>query len=184
MNLTEDLAHQGYVLFTDNFYTSPTLATSLLNRETYLVGTVSVNRRGIPEELNYDTNAFENHAERWSTRYVRQGDILVQQWKDKRVVSMLSSVHRGNAHVAVTRNTKVDRQHVQLELRQPKCIHDYNKKMGGVDSFDQQAAAYRALRRTRKYWKSIFLDIIDVAAVNSFIMFEIARTHSAVLKLH
>ena len=88
---------------------------------------------------------------------------------------MLSSVHRGNAHVAVTRNTKVDGQHVQLELRQPKCIHDYNKKMRGVDSFDQQAAAYRALHRTRKYWKSIFLDIIDVAAVNSFIMFEMWR---------
>ena len=36
---------------------------------------------------------------------------------------------------------------------------------------DQRAAAYRVLQRTKKYWKSIFLDMIDVVVVNSYLLF-------------
>ena len=49
--------------------------------------------------------------------------------------------------------------------------------MGGVDMFDQRAAAYHVLRRTKKYWKSIFLDMIDVVGVNKlFALFCLAGT--------
>ena len=39
------------------------------------------------------------------------------------------------------------------------------KKMGSIDSFNQRVAVYRVLRRTGKYWKTIFLDLLDIAAV-------------------
>ena len=175
LRLTEHLAGAGRILFTDNFYTSPALAESLLERGSHLVGTVRTNRRGYPMQLKTDLKNFEKHAERGETRYVREGNILVQQWKDRRVVSMLSTVHRGDSHVMVTRHTKVNGQHVELNIRQPTCVRDYNKNMGGVDTFDQRAAAYRTLRRTNKYWKSIFLDIIDIVAVNSFLLFQLFR---------
>ena len=175
LRLTDHLADAGRILFTDNFYTSAALAESLLERGSHLVGTVRANRRGFPAQLKTDVKSFEKHAERGETRYVRNGDILIQQWKDRRVVSMLSTVHRGNSHIMVTRHTKVNGQHTALNIRQPTCVRDYNKKMGGVDSFDQRAAAYRTLRRTRKYWKSIFLDIIDIVAVNSFLLFQLYR---------
>ena len=126
-------------------------------------------------QLKTDLKNFEKHAERGETRYVREGNILVQQWKDRRVVSMLSTVHRGDSHVMVTNHTKVNGQHVELNIRQPTCVRDYNKNMGGVDTFDQRAAAYRTLRRTNKYWKSIFLDNIDIVAVNSFLLFQLFR---------
>ena len=172
LRLTEHLAGAGRILFTDNFYTSPALAESLLERGSHLVGTVRTNRRGYPMQLKTDLKNFEKHAERGETRYVREGNILVQQWKDRRVVSMLSTMHRGDSHVMVTRHTKVNGQHVELNIRQPTCVRDYNKNMGGVDTFDQRAAAYRTLRRTNKYWKSNFLDIIDIVAVNSFLLFQ------------
>ena len=38
--------------------------------------------------------------------------------------------------------------------------------MGGVDVLDQHVAAFRALRRVKKYWKTIFLDMVDIAVVN------------------
>ena len=43
--------------------------------------------------------------------------------------------------------------------------------MSGVDTFDQHIAAYRVLRKTNKYWKTIAFDILDVAVVNSYILF-------------
>lgn len=45
--------------------------------------------------------------------------------------------------------------------------------MGGVDSFDQRIAAYRVVRRTNKYWKRIFFDLLEVATVNSYILFNL-----------
>ena len=43
VNLTADNQHAGHVVFTDNFYTSPTLADTSLAAGTHLVGTLRVN---------------------------------------------------------------------------------------------------------------------------------------------
>lgn len=95
----------------------------------------------------------------------------VLQRKDRRVVSMLSTVHNATDSAQVERNTKIDGSWVQVEVRQPRCIRDYSKRLGEVDSFDQRAASYRVLWQTKKCWKSIFLDMIDVAVVNSALLF-------------
>ena len=84
-------------------------------------------------------------------------------------MTMLSTVHSGDDRVQVTRNTKVNGEHVVLQLNQPKCIQDYNAHMVGVDVFDQHVAAYWSLRKTNKYWRTIALDFLDAVAVNSYI---------------
>lgn len=61
-------------------------------------------------------------------------------------------------------------QHVQLDIPQPKSQPDYNCVIGGTDLFDQGVAAHRVLHKTRKYWKSIFMDFVDVADVNAFVL--------------
>ena len=175
VRLSDGLEKQNYVIFTDNFYTSAQLADTLLGKGIYLVGTIRSNRRGFPRLLKDDMKKFEKKADRGETRYVRDGNKLYQQWKDKRVVSMLSTVHKGHEHVTVARKSKADGQFQVVQINQPKCIGDYNSSMGGVDLFDQHIAAYRALRRCQKYWKSIFLDFLDVSEVNAFLMFEIWR---------
>ena len=43
---------------------------------------------------------------------------------------MLSTYHKGSDFVSVERNTKVNGEHVVLQIRQPKAIHDYNHGMG------------------------------------------------------
>ena len=42
---------RGHVLFTDNFYTSPTLADYMLDNNTHLCGTVKVNRKNYASDL-------------------------------------------------------------------------------------------------------------------------------------
>ena len=44
--------------------------------------------------------------------------------------------------------------------------------MGGVDKFDQHVAAFRILMRSKKWWRCLFLDLIDVACVNAYILFK------------
>ena len=173
VRLAEDLMQQNYVIYTDNFYSSAMLADTLLNNGTYLVGTVRSNRRGYPRELKNTMKQFEKKAVRGAMRYVRDGPILYQQWKDKRCVSTISTVHAGHDHVQVQRKTKQNGQFQMVQVDQPQAIADYNRSMGGVDLFDQHIATYRILRRARKFWKSLFFDLVDLSTVNAYLMFEL-----------
>eukprot|EP00117_Sycon_ciliatum_P027160 scpid62041/ scgid22125/ PiggyBac transposable element-derived protein 4 len=178
IRLVEYLGNQHHVVYVDNFYTSEKLLMSLKNLNTSIVGTIRQNRIGFPAEMKVDSKRFEKWAARGTIRYIRKQDALYVQWKDKRCVSVLSSIHRGNSTVMVARKTKDAQGHfLQIDITQPRCIADYNRSMGGVDTFDQLIETYRTLRRTRKSWKSIFYDLIDVAAVNSFRYFEIWRAN-------
>ena len=84
---------------------------------------------------------------------------------------MLSTFNNATKSVMITRNTKQQGQHVQLPFQQPFVVKDYNSGMGGVDVFDQQCATPRIRRKSCKYWKALFYDFIEVATVNSFILF-------------
>ena len=65
-----------------------------------------------------------------------------------------------------------------LNLKQPSVMKDYNHGMGSVDVFDAKSAAYKVRRKSRKYWKALFYDYLEIAAVNSFILFQLYRmTH-------
>ena len=46
MNMVEGLENQGYIIYTDNFYSSPTLFTDLVNKGFDAVGTIDHTRRG------------------------------------------------------------------------------------------------------------------------------------------
>ena len=57
---------------------------------------------------------------------------------------------------------------VQQPFRRPAAIDTYIKFMGSVDVFDQLASSYRILRRSKKFTKVIFYDLVEVATINAF----------------
>lgn len=162
--------NKGHVLYTDNFYTSGRLADALNQDGIQLVGTIRLNRVGVPELLR-NVKHFDKHADRGCMRYERVEKKLYVQWKDRRSVTLLTTLHGANDSVMVDRNAKINGAHQVLHIQQPACIHDYNQGMSGVDTFDQHIAAYRVLRKTNKYWKTIAFDMLEVAVVNSYILF-------------
>ena len=48
---SEQLKQKGYIVYTDNFYSSPALFRELLQEEFGAVGTVHKDRRGVPETV-------------------------------------------------------------------------------------------------------------------------------------
>lgn len=174
--LMSSLLHQGYELYMDNFYSSPQLFLDLLSCKTFACGTTAENRRGYPKELKSGKKQWGKSSQRGDCRWVRVNNMLALQWKDSKVVSALSTVHKGNQVTQCKRRSKgQDGKYHCLTLTQPRAISDYNKYMKGVDQSDQLLSNYSILRKADKYWKTLFYHTIDIAVVNAYVLFQETR---------
>lgn len=91
------------------------------------------------------------------------------------IVNLLTTAHGPKGATWVHRRVKEQGRWRQKLVRKPGAINDYNTYMGGVDKSDQLLARYNVLHKTRKWWKTLFFHLIDVAVVNSYIIFEKLR---------
>lgn len=57
------------------------------------------------------------------------------------------------------------------KLVMPRCIWEYNHYMGGVDIFDQLLSYYELHRRSRKWVLKVFYHLLEIAFVNSYIIY-------------
>ena len=151
-----DLLNKGYHLFTDNFYTKPVLAQELAKSKTLLTGTIRGNSRGLPplptkmaigQVLNY-----------------RCQDMLLVAFREKKSqrkpVLMLSTCEGAGM--------KEVRTAAGILKQKPKCVAAYNKYMGGVDISDRKIYHVSAERPSKRYWKKIFFNLLDMALLNSY----------------
>ena len=61
----------------------------------------------------------------------------------------------------------------------PQLVVDYNKNMGGVDTHDQfrlQRYSLQLASTMKKYYKTLFLGLMDMAFVNMFIIHKCHRS--------
>lgn len=109
-------------------------------------------------------------------RWQRSDDIVTLQWKDNKVVTIVSTIHGAPDATHTLRRVKEDGRFSQKIVRQPVAVRDYNRFMNGVDRSDQVIGRYDILRKTVKWWKTLFYHMIDIAVVNSFILFRLFQT--------
>jgi len=147
MELAEDYLDKGRTMYTDNWYTSVTLANQLLNRSTNLVGTLRSNRKFNPVSV---VKAKLKKGEIMSSQ--SQNNIVVLKWKDKRDVLMLSTKHKNNTVVV---NNKRGKQVVK-----PQMVIDYNKAKGYVDICDLRSSYHSPLRRSLKWYRKVMFEIL------------------------
>ena len=95
--------------------------------------------------------------------------ILAMQWKDKRPVTLLSTIHDDSMATKVrrTRLTPGGRE----EISKPHVVEQYNTYMGGVDKSDQLLSYYGFSHRTVKWWRRAFYHLLDEANVNAYILY-------------
>ena len=174
LNLMKPYLSQGYSLYVDNFYTSPILVSDLYSQGVHVTGTIGSGRIGVPPEVGDLKQVYSKaSACRGDGAYVRDGIKVFSVWKDTKCVCVLSSEHPGHSSISVERNVKDKGGKSQKkDVPIPIIVYNYNKYMNGVDRSDQLIKYYNILRQTKKYWKTLFFHFIDIAIINSFILFK------------
>jgi len=156
-----NVLNKGYHLFTNNFYTKPALAQTLLASQTLLTGTVRANSKGLPE-LPRKMNISEVR------NYRRQGMLLVafrEKKSQQKPVLLLSTGEAAGMTEVTTAAGRVKQK--------PKVIAAYNKFMGGVDLSDRKIYHVSAERPSKRYWKKIFFNLMDMALLNSYELYKV-----------
>ena len=155
-----NLLDKGHIIYLDNYYNSPDLAMELDRHDTYICGTVRVNRQGMPRafpQVKLDKN---------EAIFRRKGNMLVIKFHEKRDVHMISTCH--NATYSVL--NKRDRRTGDPVIK-PTAVVDYCSNMGGVDLSDQMLQYYAALRRTVKWWRKLFFHLLNLVVLNAYKLF-------------
>ena len=86
MNVTMPYQWLGHHVYCDNIFTSVHLVEALLERNTYLCGTIRANMSGIPEQLKKPGHLQQGQSIKW-----QKGNVVAVVWKDRRDVRVISS---------------------------------------------------------------------------------------------
>lgn len=159
MTLVEDYLDLGHCIVMDNYYSSPELFLNLVKRKTDAIGTVRSNRKSLPPDFRNSRLQKNERIARYSKK------LMVLKWLDNKYVHILSTYHENTTTIIQKRQTQVEK---------PICVHEYNDTMGGVDMADQLLAPYCISRqRLKKYYKKLFMILLDMAVLNSYHLYKI-----------
>ncbi|KAI4884540.1 hypothetical protein NFI96_026632 [Prochilodus magdalenae] len=159
----------GYILYCDNFYTSPTLFRDLYKMRMGACGTVRENRSGYPRT---QANCLTKRSERGSMRWLRQGPLLFVKWVDTKEVSICSTIHKAYDGDRISRRQRqANGTWEAREFHLPAPVKAYNKYMGGVDLSDQRLQNYTTRRKTYRWYKTFFFHFLDMAVVNAYLLY-------------
>lgn len=164
-------SNKGFKLYFDNYFTSITLLTHLAGNNICATGTIRANRM---EGCPFPDKGFWNKSERGTYKFLSNGKLSLTQWKDNKVVTMATNFEDTSVTSAKRwcRETKSKKN-----ISQPKVIHNYNQRMGGVDKMDGLVAAYRSRIRQRKWYWPIFQYLLDVSIVNAWLLMKKLKPH-------
>ncbi|XP_063079932.1 piggyBac transposable element-derived protein 4-like [Engraulis encrasicolus] len=164
----------GYIVYTDNFYTSPLLYRHLSQQGFGACGTYRQGRVGVPTTQE---NALTKRSPRGSIRWLRDGGLLFVKWMDTREVSLCSTIHPVYNGETVQRWQKTGDEHHRITIPRPTAVGEYNKYMGGVDTSDQMIGTNSVHRKTRRWPMTVFQHLLDVAVTNSYILHKSQSTN-------
>lgn len=124
------------------------------NHKLTVVGTINANRQHVPEEMK-SVKGRQLH----STQFAWSGSVM-----------MLSYVPKAKKN-ALLGSSQHDQPNIsQRADRKPEVILAYNEDKGDVDVVDQIIYTYRTRVATLRWPMVVFYSIIDVAALNAFII--------------
>lgn len=174
MELVAPFQFQGYELFIENFYSRPSLFDAFLKVGICATETLRTNRAGVPDSvIQVKQELMKTKTARGTGYYVHESSTTYICWRDVRVVTMITTVYPGHYEHYVTRKVQNAGQMEKIDIPWPIAVEKYNRYMGGVDKSDQSLSYHNVLRKTVRYWKTLFYHMIDIAAVNAFVLYNL-----------
>ena len=155
----------NYHIITDNLFTSPQLLRSLREKGIAATGTVRLNRvENAPLKQAKEMEMIERESA--DVVIDDNAKIAFERWKNKKVVTVISSMYGLNLTSKTKRYIKEKKGPVDIE--QTHCVNKYREGMDGVDSLNQNIAKYMIVYRCKKWWQPIFCLRVDLYANNAF----------------
>jgi len=139
----------------DRYYINIDMVEDLVKKHNItVIGTINSNRVHVPEELKSVVG-----REVLSTKFAWSEALMLLSYvpKPKKNVLLLSTQH--------------DQPDIsQRADRKPEVILAYNEGKGGVDIVDKMIDTYRSKVSTLRWPMTVFYTIVDVAALNAFVV--------------
>jgi hypothetical protein len=184
------LPRRQIAIYMDNYFTSVPLFVELQACKFGVVGTTRPHK-AFPDSLSTIKKRFAKKLP-WNTLLAAmEQDILCLAWQDNNIVLGLSNIHivdkvedmvekKRRRPAKTSTNGRIVREVFGTdsvkELRIPSFIDDYNQNMGGVDLANQFREAYETHKPSFRNWWPLFYWLIDVACVNSYILYRLHTT--------
>lgn len=89
------------------------------------------------------------------------------KWMDKKEVYMITPVHEISFCVTGKKHWKTGKN-----IMKPVCVHEYNKNMGGIDNIDRQLSLTETARKSMKWYRKIFFNLLDLILANAHILYK------------
>ena len=176
LDLNQGYENQGYIVVTDNFYTSPTLAQKLLQKGINSLGTVKGNTRGLPKEFVFPQKP---KPARGSSPWRTCDRMLAVSWCDNKPVYFLSTIHKPLHNPDTSQANKDVRRRSKQGVVQVPCptvLKDYNKYMIGIDRADQNNQDYSAGRNCKRWPSQIVFHQLETSINNAFQLYKAIPT--------
>ena len=159
-----------YVLCTDNWYTSIEVVVWCYERGIYFIGTVRINRAGIPKAQACIKKDGRGTIKAFRTEYnidlEKRKSIYFTSWVDKKPVHFLSTIKGKQREVSRRNKDKRTGEFTRPMITSPSDGFVYNNGMGGTDLDGQLVALYRNSMRTQKWQPKAFVDFMHRTVLN------------------
>jgi hypothetical protein len=164
MDLAYGLLGCHRTVVVDNFFTSISLAESLLWNDTYLIGTLRSNRAGSGHEV------VQKKLKRGEVYGLQSNKgVKLIKWKDERDVFMISTSPSHSTTLVDTEKTSKANEHIMKS----QVIVDYNKGKQGIDLSDQLSTCYTCLRWSEKWYRKVAFEMIfGMSTVNAYLIYK------------
>jgi len=175
LRMTSAYQQQQYVLYTDNWFTSPALLHLLAQRGIRLCGSVRRNRKGMPAIPAEDIRALDRGE--WIQR--QKGDATVAVWRDQQPLWVLYN-HCSPSETASLNRWNGRGQKVSVGC--PRAIRDYFYHARAVDVLSQLHYVYLIGRKARRAWPRLAWWLLDMCIINAFQLWSKGQQHLGQLR--
>lgn len=163
---------KNYKLFFDNWFSSLQLFFELKAIGIESLGTIRSDRfPGLNFPVDSQMQKALGRGGYIEKKHENANSVEVRavKWMDNRGVTLVSTFVGAQPLTMAKRYDKTTKREIDVPC--PTTVTTYNKFMGGVDLLDGLVSYYRIDIRSRKYYMKLVYHFIDMAVVNSWLLY-------------